>query len=142
MLVILIFSLHIQNQIKPFKLYELNQMEIRAILVAFVTIYCGMYYLTDELNDASKIILFIVMLLANLYFLVYWCVKMGGAGMNIVREKVSCLKRIIRANKIEDGYDDSLTVNTHFTDKIKVINSRKSIYQMSKLYDRYEENSP
>ena len=86
-------------------------MEIRSILVATITIYCGLYYLTEDLNTISKIILFIVMIFANLYFLIYWLIKITGAGMNIVREKISWLKRFIKANKIEDGYDDSLTVN-------------------------------
>jgi hypothetical protein len=69
---VLIVALHLQNQIQPFDRYELNQMEIRAIIVATVTIYCGLYYLTDDLNEVSKINLFVIMIVSNVYFLVYW----------------------------------------------------------------------
>jgi hypothetical protein len=86
-------------------------MEIRAIIVATVTIYCGLYYLTDDLDEPSKILLFVCMVVANVYFLIYWCRKMFGAGIYLAREKLSFLRSVIKAKSIEDGYDDSLTVN-------------------------------
>ena len=96
-LAVLIFSLHIQHEIKPFRLDELNKMEILAILTATVTIYCGLFYLTKALHEGSKILLFVLMIVINLYFLGYWLVKMTGAGMLLVRQKFSCLKRFIRS---------------------------------------------
>ncbi len=68
-------------------------MEIRAILVAFVTIYCGMYYLTDELNAESKIILFIVMVIANLYFLIYLVSQNGRCWYEYCTGKGILLKK-------------------------------------------------
>ena len=90
-------------------------MEIRAIIVATVTIYSGLYYLTNDLSNSSKIVLFIVMVVANLYFLIYWLIKITGAGIDVAREKISCLKSFIKGSHIEDGYDDSLTVNKDFS---------------------------
>jgi hypothetical protein len=47
-------------------------MELRSIIVASVTIFCGLYYLTGDLGEIAKVLFFLVMLLANLYFLSYF----------------------------------------------------------------------
>ena len=103
-------------------------MEIRAIICASVTIYCGLYYLTNDINETSKIILFAIMLFANAYFLIYWLIKMCGAGVNMARAKCPCLRSFIRANYIEDGYNDELTVKKDYTDTIRVINAKETLY--------------
>jgi len=103
-------------------------MEIRAIIVASVTIYCGLYYLTNDINEHSKIILFAIMLFSNAYFLVYWIYKMCGAGIYIARAKCRCLRSFIPSKNIEDGYDDDLTVKKDYTDSIRVINAKETQY--------------
>jgi hypothetical protein len=128
-LIVLIISLHIQNQVQPFDRYDLNQMELRAIMVATVTIYCGLYYLTDHLDYASKVILFVVMIAINVYFLIYWIQKMLGAGVYYARDRITCLQSIIRANHVEDGYDDALTVNQGFAKQLRIVGRQKQ-YQI------------
>ena len=103
-------------------------MEIRAIIVAAVTIYCGLYYLTRDINEFSKIILFGVMIAANAYFLTYWVVKMCGAGIYVARAKCPCLRGLIPSKNIEDGYDNELTVKRDYTDSIRVINAKETHY--------------
>jgi len=110
-------------------------MEIRSILVATVTIYCGLYYLTNDLDEGAKIVLFIVMIITNLYFLIFWLIKMSDAGMNMAREKINCLRSLIRANKVQDGYSDDLTVNSDWTTKTKVINHKNTLYQICRFND-------
>eukprot|EP00359_Climacostomum_virens_P007473 CAMPEP_0204916636 /NCGR_PEP_ID=MMETSP1397-20131031/14407_1 /ASSEMBLY_ACC=CAM_ASM_000891 /TAXON_ID=49980 /ORGANISM="Climacostomum Climacostomum virens, Strain Stock W-24" /LENGTH=240 /DNA_ID=CAMNT_0052089215 /DNA_START=14 /DNA_END=732 /DNA_ORIENTATION=+ len=53
---------------EPFNDPQLNRLELKAIFVAGVTIYCGLYYLTDEAPEGFKIILFLLMIAANASF--------------------------------------------------------------------------
>jgi hypothetical protein len=89
-------------------------MEYRSILVATVTIYCGLYYLTKDLEDTSKIILFVVIVVINAYFLIYWIRKMMGAGISFASTKIPCLKRLFRIKELADGMDDKLNVSPEF----------------------------
>lgn len=68
-MILLLLCLHIQVQNKPFIGDVLNQMEGRSIFVAAITIYCGLYYLTGDLDEWAKIVFFIVILAVNLFFL-------------------------------------------------------------------------
>ena len=47
---LLIISLVIQLKCNPYIGDKLNSMEVRSILVSAVTIYCGLYYLTGDLD--------------------------------------------------------------------------------------------
>ena len=69
---IIILSAYIlQQKYEPYALSQLNQMESKSIIVSAVTIYSGLFFLTNDLNNDSKILLFIMMLLSNLFFLGY-----------------------------------------------------------------------
>ena len=100
-LIILLVSLQIQNKIRPFISPELNVMESRSIFVATISIYCGLFYLTKDLDDATKIILFLVMVFVNLYFLLYWCTKMFQAGLIMIKKKLPCFKHQAVAQEID-----------------------------------------
>ena len=104
-LILLIISLHIQNQIQPFMSSDLNQMEFRSILVATVTIYSGLYFLTQDLDQSTKLILFITMIVANLYFFIYWCSKMFQAGIDIAKQKLPCFY----VTKVEEKDSDFIS---------------------------------
>jgi hypothetical protein len=47
-------------------------MELRAIMVAIITIYSGLFYLTKDIDEVTEILLFIVILIANAYFILLW----------------------------------------------------------------------
>lgn len=66
-------------------------MEIRSILVSACTIYCGLYFLTDDLGEESKIILFVIIVVTNVYFLYYWLTKMFGVGIELLGRKIPCI---------------------------------------------------
>jgi len=70
-MILLLVCLYIQNENKPYIGAVLNKMEFRAVLVASITIYCGLYYLTGVLDESTKIVLFAIIVFANLYFLYY-----------------------------------------------------------------------
>lgn len=59
-------------------------MEVRSILVAAVTIYSGLYFLTGDLGDTSKLIFFSLIVIANAYFLLFWLGKMFGVGLKLI----------------------------------------------------------
>ena len=80
-LILLIISLVMQLNFSPYSGKELNTMEVRSILVSTVTIYCGLYYLTGDLDYVSRVIFFIIIVVANIYFLYIWITGMFGAGV-------------------------------------------------------------
>lgn len=87
----LLISLHIQYANNPYFADELNEMEVKSILVSAITIYCGLFYLTGSLDDTSKFILFVVMLLANILFLMTWLKQMFSVGIAALSKRINCL---------------------------------------------------
>jgi hypothetical protein len=71
MLIILV-AFNLQVRFMPYENTELNQMEIKAILVAGVTIYSGLFFLTDDLSEPAKVALFGLILTSNIYFFSSW----------------------------------------------------------------------
>jgi hypothetical protein len=45
---------------------------------------------------------------------------MCGAGVYLARDKFSWLQEVIPSNKIEDGYDDQLTVNHDYKKNVEI----------------------
>ena len=76
---ILIVSLLLQNSRQPYKHHTLNKLETYAIITAGTTIYCGLFYLTESLAELVNIFLFIIILLSNMLFVVYWASNMFKA---------------------------------------------------------------
>ena len=79
-LAILLFSVIFQIYIQPFNISIMNSLEAKSILASAVTIYCGLYYESDALGNchidpSSKIGLFLVILVANGYFLGSWIIR-------------------------------------------------------------------
>jgi hypothetical protein len=71
-------------------------MEMRGILCAAVTIYCGLYYLTDDLGEPAKIFFFIVMLFANIVFFYYFLSKLTAELAPIIIKTLPFLKKVIK----------------------------------------------
>jgi len=92
-LMILLVSLHLQLRINPYEKPSYNLMELRGLFVSAITIYCGLFYLTDDVTSNGKLFLLTVMIIANAWFLINWLQKMFGAGITILREKVPYLRK-------------------------------------------------
>ena len=69
---VLLISLFAQYKLKPFTSEHLNFVELQAIGTATITIYCGLYYLTEDLSDLAKALLFVVIVLSNACFMLNW----------------------------------------------------------------------
>lgn len=57
----------------------MNRLEAVSILCAGTTIYCGLLYFTEDLEETSKMMLFAIMLLANLLFFSFWITGLSEA---------------------------------------------------------------
>jgi hypothetical protein len=96
LVLLLLNFLVLQYLTRPYASIELNQMELRSVLVASVTIFCGLYYLTKDLGENAKMLFFIVILLANLYFLTYFSSKIFKAVAVELAKVHPLLRRILR----------------------------------------------
>jgi hypothetical protein len=130
-MLLLIFTLHLHHEFQPFMNDELNQCESRSILVSAITIYCGLYYLTGHLDYYTRLWLFVVIVVANVYFLFYWGRKMFGAGIEVLIQKVPFLrKRWGYRNRVKDGFDNDFVVNKHSHDHYTV-KGKKSTFSIA-----------
>ena len=57
---------------KPFIESHLNGMETRSVVTATITIYCGLYYFSEDLEEVSEFLLFLLICASNASFLTYW----------------------------------------------------------------------
>ena len=90
---IVVVNLFLQIQFQPYFTTTLNKMENFSLLVAIVTIYTGMYYVTGRHytymdNQGVSWFFLICILLPNVVFLLYWLHHM----------RIEILKILYRAN--------------------------------------------
>ncbi|OMJ66506.1 hypothetical protein SteCoe_36623 [Stentor coeruleus] len=95
LIIILAITLYLQYEYKPYNKHQLNHMEMEAILTATITIYCGMYYLTQEIGEGFGIALFIIMLCGNMYFVIYWLYFMFQAIIDLLSGFLPFFRKII-----------------------------------------------
>ena len=70
-----------QSLYKPFTIDKCNRLEELSILTGATTIYCGLLYLTGDMAEETKVILFLLILLVNAAFLISW---LGGLSEAVV----------------------------------------------------------
>ena len=92
--VVLLAALFLQYDIAPYTVESLNSMELRAIMVADVTIYCGLYYLTDSLSSAASWFFFLAIVIVNALFLLYWVKAMIRYILLVLATNIGCIGRI------------------------------------------------
>ena len=85
----------LQIKFEPYAVFQLNQMEIKSILVSAVTIYSGMFFLTGDLSDDMKDLVFAVMVLANMVFLSYWVYYTFGFYIGKMYLKLKCCQKCL-----------------------------------------------
>ena len=71
-MIVVMVSFYLQNRYQPFDQKELNHLEMRSIVVSGITMYSGLFFLTDALGEEAKIIFFLIIVIANVQFLVIW----------------------------------------------------------------------
>ena len=93
-LIVIIIAMRLQSKHQPFSLPAMNNLELRGILVGGITIYCGLYSLTQGLDLASQVVLLIVIILANAYFLMYWMYKVIATSWRMLMSRCKWLRRL------------------------------------------------
>ena len=73
---ILIIAFLVQIIRMPYNHSSLNKIENVSIITAGTTIYCGLLYLTESLNEITKLVFFIIILLSNFIFIILWSSRM------------------------------------------------------------------
>ena len=91
---IILFSYLLQLKFEPYTLNQLNQMERNSIIVSAITIYSGLFFLTNSLNDDSKLLFFFLMLLSNITFLVYWTYYTFGYYLGWLYLTLNCCRHL------------------------------------------------
>ena len=66
--ILLNLSLFVHVNLGPYISNELNNMELKALATSAITLYCGLYYLTQGINSVLQVFLFILILLGNISF--------------------------------------------------------------------------
>ena len=92
--IVILLAYILQQRFKPFTLPQLNQMESKSIIVSAVTIYSGLFFLTDTLDDDLKLIFFIAMVLSNITFLSYWVYYTFGYYLGKLYLSLNCCQRL------------------------------------------------
>ena len=94
--VLLLAALYLQYSQNPYNCKQLNNMEIEALLTATLTIYCGLYYLSDSLNSFIQTFLFATIVIGNCYFLIYWLYYMTKAVFDNLANYFPWIKKIMK----------------------------------------------
>ena len=106
-MIVLLMCIYLQSKYTPFTQISLNQCELRAILVGAITIYSGLFYLTNDLDEGSKVFFFVVIVVVNIYFIIYWIRSFCGVGLQGVFAKIPFLRRLC-IKKTRDGFEDNM----------------------------------
>ena len=79
--VVMMFAYIAHYKKRPFEPAELDDAEYRSIVCEAITLYCGMYFLSDDVksSDRWKWFFFILIVLANLYFGIYWTIRFSNS---------------------------------------------------------------
>jgi len=95
-MVVISYFVVLQHLVQPYSHVSLNRMEMRGILCAAVTIYCGLYYLSGDLSEPLKVFFFVIMVAINAIFIYYFIKKLTGALTPILVKSLPFLKRILK----------------------------------------------
>lgn len=106
-LFVLLLSGVAQARYEPYTMKHLNNMETQAIFIATFTIYCGLYYLTDDIDEVSRIVLFLLIVIGNFYFITYWIYYLTRAAVDIVINTIPFLRNKYR----RDGLPPDIFAN-------------------------------
>lgn len=112
-LLVLVVFLYMQSVHQPYSSPELNLMELRSIMVATVTIYCGLFYLTGDLSEGAKLFFFALIVVSNAYFLILWVRCMMDVGLSILTKNVPWVKKIRMLPEL-DGLEVDTAINERY----------------------------
>jgi len=99
-LAILLAAVYLQLRYQPYNEETLNKLEIKSILVSAVTIYAGLYYDTHSMSTVLNLLLFILIVMVNAYFLVTWVVYISPVLLLTLRQKWAFFKKFSKPYRV------------------------------------------
>eukprot|EP00347_Sterkiella_histriomuscorum_P014519 403360570 len=69
---LMIIYIETLEKIQPYATKEINDLEYKANIAAFLTFYGGLFFISDDLPFGVSVILFMLILLTNVYFWLSW----------------------------------------------------------------------
>lgn len=94
-LIVLVVAYLMQVRSQPYNIAVFNQLEKRSITVAALTIYCGLFYMSEDLDEYTQALLFALIVLVNAYFLLYWVVQVCGVVWRFAVKRLPCLRKLL-----------------------------------------------
>jgi len=112
-MLIVMISFYLQDRFRPYEVDELNHLEMRSIIVSGITIYSGLFFLSNGLGEIAKVIFFFIIVVANVQFLIVFLqgltrgflIKFATAKPRLARRYLPCIGYVFRAA------NDALGVN-------------------------------
>ena len=133
-LLVLVVFLYMQSVHEPYFSPELNLMELRSIMVATVTIYCGLFYLTGDLSEEAKVFFFALIVISNAYFLVLWIRCMMDVGLSLLTRTVPWVKKIRMLPEL-DGLEINTAVNERYINPFVYKMGRRDMFTFIRPMD-------
>ena len=96
-------SVFLHLKLQPYVSEVLNHMETESLITSAVTVYCGLFYLTQDTAGPFQIVLFVMIVVGNAYFILYWGYWMFQALLDIIVKYFPSLKHALKKG---DSYDE------------------------------------
>jgi len=117
-LAILLIAVYLQLRYQPYNEPTLNKLEIKSILVSAVTIYAGLYYDTRSMSNSHigqviNMLLFILIIVTNAYFLVTWLVYISPVIFATLREKWTFLAKFGKPYRVRPLQPSTMGLKDH-----------------------------
>jgi hypothetical protein len=129
---VLLVALFWQYDTGPYTTSALNRLELRAIMVADVTIYCGLYYLTDNLSTASSWFFFLAIVIVNAVFLIYWAKIMLGYILGVLATNIFCIGRLLNPDHLayNEDIEALIALRLHCTTPFPHVTTLRNLYRL------------
>lgn len=96
-MLVIIVAFYLQHANQPYDVQELNDLELLSIFTSGITIYSGLYFLTNDLNNTAGMVFFALIVISNTIFLTYWAFGISQAYMEkIAKMKPRLMSRLCR----------------------------------------------
>jgi hypothetical protein len=135
-LLVLILFYYSHITIYPHKNKRLNEIDRLGILIATITIYFGLYFMTDDIDEYSKIGLSVVIIVSNCYFILCWLYQLGYSLFKNLASSVFFLRS--RFDK-HDGFKHEYYLDPHLTKNV-YIEEDQAIFTLINFKDLERES--
>jgi hypothetical protein len=127
-LLVMLIAYYIHVLVLPYKHANLNELERKGILTSAITIYFGLYFLKSDVDETAKLILFLVIFIANIYFMMIWAYYFLEVFTKEMIDKVDLLKKLFKKG---DDFDSQIYCESSATEQVYLEEEEKIITLIS-----------